>query len=109
MLLWVAVLLCRGTLIKEASSTCSSMEDRGGSCASGSDMSCWRPQCVTAVEPEWLAELGPAFFSVDEGFKARIDKRKKEKVSEGILFAWVGACMFGASRRNVALRSWSPL
>ena len=30
------------------------------------------PQCVTAVEPEWLAELGPMFFSVkvrggDEG------------------------------------------
>lgn len=23
-------------------------------------------QCVTAVEPEWLAELGPAFFSIKE-------------------------------------------
>jgi pre-mRNA-splicing factor ATP-dependent RNA helicase DHX38/PRP16 len=21
-------------------------------------------QCVTAVEPEWLAELGPMFFSI---------------------------------------------
>jgi len=24
-------------------------------------------QCVTAVEPEWLAELGPMFFSVKVG------------------------------------------
>lgn len=24
-------------------------------------------QCVTAVEPEWLAEMGPMFFSVKVG------------------------------------------
>lgn len=24
-------------------------------------------QCVTAVEPEWLAELGPMFFSIKVG------------------------------------------
>ena len=23
-------------------------------------------QCATAVEPEWLAEMGPAFFSIKE-------------------------------------------
>jgi hypothetical protein len=26
-------------------------------------------QCVTAVEPEWLAELGPMFFSIKVGFE----------------------------------------
>ena len=25
-------------------------------------------QCVTAVEPEWLAELGPMFFSIKVSF-----------------------------------------
>mmetsp|Transcript_33920 Transcript_33920/g.85061 ORF Transcript_33920/g.85061 Transcript_33920/m.85061 type:complete len:349 (-) Transcript_33920:177-1223(-) len=35
-------------------------------------------QCVTAVDPEWLAELGPMFFSIKEGHSARLDQRKKE-------------------------------
>lgn len=35
-------------------------------------------QCVTAVDPEWLAELGPMFFSIKEGSSARLDQRKKE-------------------------------
>ena len=25
-------------------------------------------QCVTSVDPKWLAELGPMFFSVKKGF-----------------------------------------
>ena len=25
-------------------------------------------QCVTSVDPNWLAELGPMFFSIKEGF-----------------------------------------
>ncbi|CAI5710794.1 unnamed protein product [Hyaloperonospora brassicae] len=36
-------------------------------------------QCATAVEGEWLAELGPMFFSVKESFKSRLLKRMKEK------------------------------
>mmetsp|Transcript_29689 Transcript_29689/g.83695 ORF Transcript_29689/g.83695 Transcript_29689/m.83695 type:complete len:1298 (+) Transcript_29689:152-4045(+) len=35
-------------------------------------------QCVTAVEPEWLAELGPMFFSIKEGHSSRLDQRRKE-------------------------------
>eukprot|EP00878_Enallax_costatus_P037454 GHUV01042311.1.p1 GENE.GHUV01042311.1~~GHUV01042311.1.p1 ORF type:complete len:486 (+),score=136.42 GHUV01042311.1:211-1668(+) len=35
-------------------------------------------QCVSAVEPEWLAELGPMFFSVKESHSSRLEKRKKE-------------------------------
>ena len=33
--------------------------------------------CVTAVEAEWLAELGPMFFSVKESYKSRLEKRKR--------------------------------
>ena len=34
---------------------------------------------VTAVEPEWLANLGPMFFSIKESYKERLSKRKKEQ------------------------------
>lgn len=36
-------------------------------------------QIVTAVDPLWLAEMGPMFFSVKESYKSRMEKRKKEK------------------------------
>jgi pre-mRNA-splicing factor ATP-dependent RNA helicase DHX38/PRP16 len=35
--------------------------------------------CVTAVEGEWLAELGPMFFSVKESFETTLKKREKER------------------------------
>lgn len=31
-------------------------------------------QCVTAVEAQWLAELGPMFYSVKEASKTRSEK-----------------------------------
>ena len=34
-------------------------------------------QCVTAVEGEWLAELGPMFYSVKESKGSAVEKRKK--------------------------------
>jgi len=39
-------------------------------------------QCVTAVDPLWLAELGPVFFSIKDANQTRADKRKKEKEDE---------------------------
>lgn len=36
-------------------------------------------QCVTAVEPEWLAEMGPMFFSIKKGFGGRLEARDKER------------------------------
>ncbi|GBG65277.1 hypothetical protein CBR_g50319 [Chara braunii] len=36
-------------------------------------------QCVTAVEPHWLAELGPMFFSIKESHTSRLEQRKKER------------------------------
>ena len=35
--------------------------------------------CVTAVDGEWLAELGPMFFSVKESYASRITKRATEE------------------------------
>ena len=40
-------------------------------------------QCVTAVDPYWLAEMGPMFFSVKENFgRSRQEKRDIEKNSK---------------------------
>ncbi len=35
--------------------------------------------CVTAVEGEWLAELGPMFFSIKESFETTLRKRQEIK------------------------------
>lgn len=36
-------------------------------------------QCVTAVEPQWLAELGPMFFSVKESDTSMLEHKKRQK------------------------------
>ncbi|GLU04060.1 hypothetical protein SLE2022_212260 [Rubroshorea leprosula] len=36
-------------------------------------------QCVSAVEPQWLAELGPMFFSVKESDTSLLEHKKKQK------------------------------
>lgn len=36
-------------------------------------------QCVTAVEPQWLAELGPMFFSIKDSHTSRLEQRRKQK------------------------------
>ena len=36
--------------------------------------------CVTAVEGEWLAELGPMFFSIKESFETTLKKRQKDRI-----------------------------
>ncbi|KAG7368629.1 ATP-dependent helicase HrpA [Nitzschia inconspicua] len=38
--------------------------------------------CVTAVEGEWLAELGPMFFSIKESFESTLRRRHEKKVEE---------------------------
>ena len=37
-------------------------------------------QCVTSVDPLWLAELGPMFYSVKESVRTRLERKKHEKV-----------------------------
>ncbi|XP_061367287.1 pre-mRNA-splicing factor ATP-dependent RNA helicase DEAH7 [Gastrolobium bilobum] len=36
-------------------------------------------QCATAVEPQWMAELGPMFFSVKESDTSLLEHKKKQK------------------------------
>ncbi|EFA81788.1 hypothetical protein PPL_05783 [Heterostelium album PN500] len=36
-------------------------------------------QIVTAVDPKWLAELGPMFFTIKESFKQKTERKKREK------------------------------
>ena len=38
--------------------------------------------CVTAVEGEWLAELGPMFFSVKESFETTLRRRQEKKLEQ---------------------------
>ena len=35
--------------------------------------------CVTAVDGEWLAELGPMFFTVKESYKTRMLQKQRER------------------------------
>ncbi|KAJ7550282.1 hypothetical protein O6H91_07G092200 [Diphasiastrum complanatum] len=42
-------------------------------------------QCVTAVEPQWLAELGPMFFSVKDSHTSRLEQRRKQKVEMTVM------------------------
>lgn len=37
--------------------------------------------CVTAAEPEWLAELAPMFFSVKHSHESRLEKRRKVRAA----------------------------
>ncbi|XP_023547917.1 pre-mRNA-splicing factor ATP-dependent RNA helicase DEAH7 [Cucurbita pepo subsp. pepo] len=39
-------------------------------------------QCATAVEPQWLAELGPMFFSVKESDTSLLEHKKRQKESK---------------------------
>ncbi|KAG5114825.1 hypothetical protein AAZX31_13G323800 [Glycine max] len=36
-------------------------------------------QCATAVEPQWLAELGPMFFSVKDSDTSLLEHKKRQK------------------------------
>ena len=42
-------------------------------------------QCVTAVEPQWLAELGPMFFSVKDSNTSRLEQRRKQKEEKSVM------------------------
>jgi pre-mRNA-splicing factor ATP-dependent RNA helicase DHX38/PRP16 len=41
--------------------------------------------CVTAVEGEWLAELGPMFFSIKESFETTLKRRQEKKLEEAAM------------------------
>ena len=37
---------------------------------------------MTAVEPEWLAELGPMFFTIKESHSSRLEARAKQRADK---------------------------
>ncbi|KAG2440689.1 hypothetical protein HYH02_010267 [Chlamydomonas schloesseri] len=48
-------------------------------------------QCVTAVEPEWLAELGPMFFSVKEVGGSLLESKRKQRADKEAMAAEMAA------------------
>ncbi|MCO5579412.1 hypothetical protein L7F22_033267 [Adiantum nelumboides] len=42
-------------------------------------------QCVTAVEPHWLAELGPMFFSVKDSNTSRLEQKRKQNEEKTVM------------------------
>ena len=44
-------------------------------------------QCVTAVEPEWLAEYGDIFFTIRESDTSKLDVRRKEETEAAAMEA----------------------
>lgn len=42
-------------------------------------------QCVTAVEPQWLAELGPMFFSIKDSNTSRLEQRRKQNEEKTVM------------------------
>nr|SZF06470.1 pre-mRNA-splicing factor ATP-dependent RNA helicase PRP16-like [Psoroptes ovis] len=42
-------------------------------------------QCVTAVDGQWLAELGPMFYSIKESSKSRLERRQQQLDNEKIM------------------------
>lgn len=55
--------------------------------------------CVTTVDPYWLAELGPMFFSVKGEFSSRRTKLEKEREGESLM----AQELFEAKRRQTEL------
>ena len=40
---------------------------------------------VTAVDAEWLAELGPMFFSIKESFETRMKKKRAQAAEKKLM------------------------
>ncbi len=55
-------------------------------------------QCVTAVDPEWLAELGPMFFSIKEGHGSRLDARAKQRAAKASMETEMGVAAATAAK-----------
>eukprot|EP00536_Pseudo-nitzschia_multiseries_P002419 jgi/Psemu1/301370/fgenesh1_kg.32_\ len=41
--------------------------------------------CVTSVDGEWLAKLGPMFFSIKESFETTLKRRHEKKLEEAMM------------------------
>jgi len=72
-------------------------------------------KCTTAVDGEWLAELGPMFFSIKQSYKDRVAKRKRERTETDLMDAEfkdrqrLAALEDKVAQRGRALRAQTPL
>ncbi|CAL5219753.1 g1653 [Coccomyxa viridis] len=57
-------------------------------------------QCVTAVEPEWLAELGPRFFTIKESHSSRLEARAKQKANKAAMEVEMGAAAIAKAKAD---------
>ena len=57
-------------------------------------------QCVTAVEPEWLAELGPMFFTIKESHSSRLEARAKQKANKAAMEVEMGAAAIAKAKSD---------
>lgn len=55
-------------------------------------------QCVTAVEPEWLAELGPMFFSIKQSHSSRLEARAKQRAAKAAMESEMGVAAAAAAK-----------
>ncbi|GFR49972.1 hypothetical protein Agub_g12113, partial [Astrephomene gubernaculifera] len=62
-------------------------------------------QCVTAVEPEWLAELGPMFFSVKEVGGSLLDSKRKQRADKEAMAAEMKAAQAKKAEEEAAARA----
>ena len=59
-------------------------------------------QCVTAVDPEWLAELGPMFFSIKQAGETRAEKKQKEREAKAKMEAEMKAYQAAQAEKAAA-------
>ncbi|GIL69699.1 hypothetical protein Vretifemale_520, partial [Volvox reticuliferus] len=62
-------------------------------------------QCVTAVEPEWLAELGPMFFSVKEVGGSLLESKRKQRADKEAMAAEMAAAQTKKAEEEAAAKA----
>ncbi len=55
---------------------------------------------MTAVEPEWLAELGPMFFTIKESHSSRLEARAKQKANKAAMEVEMGAAAIAKAKAD---------
>ena len=55
---------------------------------------------MTAVEPEWLAELGPMFFTIKESHSSRLEARAKQKADKAAMESEMGTAAIARAKAD---------
>jgi pre-mRNA-splicing factor ATP-dependent RNA helicase DHX38/PRP16 len=65
-------------------------------------------QCVTAVDAQWLAELGPMFYSIKESHITRIEKAKQQREEKARMEREYEHQMSEAEKKNAESAGFLP-